>query len=118
MLHQVRDDVFRIGERLLHINKAYRVFWNNFANRYEVHTKQLEFVVPYDCLDSRTLELARKSRKQNADAIERELERHNDDVACREQKRFEIRRFDLEDMLAFAMRKGSTIRFNKDFKEF
>ena len=76
----ITNDLFDIAWRLRSVNDDYRVYFNTAKNRYEVHSakeKTLEFVVPYDQLDARTLEYARYSRVENAELIFGEIERHN-----------------------------------------
>jgi septal ring factor EnvC (AmiA/AmiB activator) len=111
--------MFNIEERLKHINKDYRVVRNNRLDRWEVHTKELEFVVPYDKLDSRVLEHARRTRKQNSDSLEREIDTHNQGIEKAAVEKRQLLQNDLEDMLGFALRTGHTVSFTKDYvKEF
>jgi len=118
-MKEVTRDLFCIAKRLKHINKDYRVFYNDKAARFEVHTKQLEFVVPYDRLDARTLEHARRTRKQNDAQIEAEITKHNNDIQTSAQKKMNGLRRDLEDKLTYAMRAGHEVNFTKDYvKEF
>ena len=76
----ITNDLFDIAWRLRAVNDNYRVYYNVEKSRYEVRnskTNALEFVVPYDELDSRTVEYARYSRVENAERIFAEIERHN-----------------------------------------
>ena len=76
----VTNDLFDIAWRLHAINDDYRVYYNVAKSRYEVHShkkKTLEFVVPYDRLDARTVEYARYSRVENAERIFAEIDKHN-----------------------------------------
>ena len=76
----ITNDLFDIAWRLRAINDDYRVYYNVEKGRYEVHSSNkntLEFVVPYDQLDARTVEYARYSRVENAERIFAEMEKHN-----------------------------------------
>lgn len=62
----VADDPFRIAERLKDIEEGYFILRNTNTGRYEVHsTMNLGstycFTVPFDRLDSRTLEYCRET---------------------------------------------------------
>jgi hypothetical protein len=116
---EVNRDLFRIAERLLKINPKYRVFWNGFAKRFEVHTREMEFVVPFDRLDIRTILHALKTRAQNADAIEKEIADHNTRLGKRAEEKFVGARAELADMFAFANRAGRKVDFTRNYlKEF
>lgn len=66
-MRPVTDDVFFIASRLKETDPSYFVVYNLLKSRYEVHSKEqrgntLCFVVPYDRLDARTLEYAKRTR--------------------------------------------------------
>jgi len=138
---QINRDLFRIGERLKKINPAYRVFYNNRARRYEVHTVKspdavgvtpftkggfrgrektnFEFIIPYETLDCRTLDYALKTRRQNAHQIEQEINANNESVKQSASRKMEQATIELEDMLAYSMRAGHTVNFTRNYlKEF
>lgn len=78
----INNDLFDVANRLKSINANYRVYYNRVANRFEVHclTQQgstLAFVVPYDSLDARTVQLANQSRVEHSSRIFEEMEKHN-----------------------------------------
>ena len=77
-MQRIYHDLFHIAERLLQIDPCYQVFWNGERERYEVfwHGK-LAFIVPFDALDVRTLTYAQRTRRENADDIEREIDESN-----------------------------------------
>ena len=119
MLSEVTGDLLDVAKRLGEINRDYRVFWNNRLMRYEVHTRALEFVVPYDKLDTRTLEYAFKTRRENADAIETEINEHNAAVEKAALQSLEHASIALEDMLTYANRASHPVLFTKNYlKEF
>jgi len=119
MYKKVTSDLLEIASRLTEINKDYRVFYNNRDLRFEVHTsdspsiKTLGFVVPFDKLDSRTIEYAYKSRKQNANAIEAEILEHNAQVEQSAQTQFDIQTRELENMLIYANKASHDVTFTK-----
>ena len=76
----ITNDLFDIASRLRSVNDSYRLYYNTQKARYEVRnsdTDALEFVVPYDELDARTVEYARYTSVQNANALLEEIERNN-----------------------------------------
>jgi len=113
-MQEITNDLFDIANRLRQIDTSYRTFFNHEKSRYEVHSSHgLEFIVPYDILDERTLEHARRTRKENLCDIENEIEFHNREI---EQSAYiklqhELRR--LDDMMNFANQMGGNITFHK-----
>ena len=80
-LKLITNDLFDVATRLVAVNENYVVYYNTEKERYEVHDgvkNRLEFVVPYDELDARTVEYARYSRVENSKKIFDEVERHNE----------------------------------------
>lgn len=89
-LISVTNDLYDIACRLKTVDDDYRLFYNTGKRRYEVYSKSretLQFVVPFDELDARTVDYALKTRVQNADSIFAEVERHNKDVQRRLERR-------------------------------
>lgn len=91
-LIEIRNDLFDIADRLKSINSGYKVFYNKEKDRFEVHNTNchpvsLAFVVPYDELDSRTVDYALFTRVQNADALFKEVEENNRLAEAAENKR-------------------------------
>ena len=77
---EITNDLFDIAWQLRSVNDSYRLFYNTQKRRYEVHnsnTSALEFVVPYDELDARTVEYARYTSVSNAEQIFSDIERNN-----------------------------------------
>ena len=77
---EITNDLFDIASRLRAINDDYRLYYNAQKRRYEVHSakrQRLQFIVPYDELDARTVEYARYSRVENAKRIFEDIEKHN-----------------------------------------
>lgn len=76
----ITNDLYDISSRLRTINDDYRLYYNVAKGRYEVHSAArgaLQFVVPYDELDARTVQYARYSRVENAERIFEDIERNN-----------------------------------------
>ena len=125
MYTEVTGDLLDITGRLREINPLYRVFSNNKVNRLEVHIDScpnawtLAFVVPYDNLDSRTLDYARKTCRQNADLIESEILLNNSEVAASAERSLRRTQIQLRDMLGYANQVGHLVNFTKNYlKEF
>ncbi|MCL2229148.1 MAG: hypothetical protein FWC00_04975 [Firmicutes bacterium] len=117
MYKKVDRDLFGISERLKRINPKYTVFRNQLQERFEVHTDGLDFVVPNNVLDSRVIDYALKTRKENEHDIEQEVEQHNKQVFEETKKQNKVREKRLADMLTFASRAGRTVGFSKQIKE-
>lgn len=76
----ITNDLFDIASRLRSVNSSYRLYYNTQKSRYEVrnsNTNALEFVVPYDELDARTVDYARYTSVQNAEQLFSDIEKHN-----------------------------------------
>lgn len=79
----ITNDLYDISARLRAINDDYRLYYNGEKRRYEVHSAKrcaLQFVVPYDELDARTVAYAMYSRVENADTVFRDIERNNKEI--------------------------------------
>ena len=79
-LKLITDDLFDIANRLKSVNNSYVLYFNTQNNRFEVHDgdkRRLEFIVPYDELDARTVDYARYTRVENAKRVFDEMEAHN-----------------------------------------
>ena len=88
-LKLITDDLFDIANRIRSVKESYVVYYNVERGRYEVHDVEkgcLEFVVPFDQLDARTVEYARYSRVENAKQIFAEVEAHNERVEKQQTK--------------------------------
>ena len=124
MRTEVTGDLFNIGKRLKEIDPVYRIYRNNREDRYEVHNSNrpdvmsLCFAVPYPELDERVLDHARKTRKQNYDAIEAELNAHNAEIEHSAQKSMRTATAELGDMFEYALRAGHPVTFTKPAKWF
>lgn len=87
----ITDDLYGIADRLQSICATYRVFYNGALNRYEVHDvaqhgDTLAFIPPYAELDDRTVKYAGYTRRQNADCVFADIERHNAQIRAQAVK--------------------------------
>lgn len=79
-LKLITDDLYDVASRLKSVKDSYVVYYNVEKGRFEVHDSVkncLEFVVPFDELDARTVEYARYSKVERAKDILAEVEAHN-----------------------------------------
>lgn len=75
----IEKDLFSIADRLKEVDERYRVYRNTLAHRFEVYAgEELQFVVPFQKLDARTVEYARKTRIERVNKIVQELDKEND----------------------------------------
>ena len=77
---EITNDLYDIATRLRSVNDSYRLFYNTQKCRYEVrnsNTGALEFVVPYDELDARTVDYARYTSVANAEMVFEDIEKNN-----------------------------------------
>lgn len=86
-LIKITNDLFDVAARLKSVNENYIVYYNAAKRRYEVYDgDNFAFVVPYSELDSRTVDYARKTSRQNADKLFEEIERNNQAIAMQSTK--------------------------------
>lgn len=84
MLIKIYEDVFDITTRLKEIDNDYFVVFNTEKNKYEVHNKSQKntycLSVPFSGLDSRTIDLTLKTRRENIDKLLKEIEQNNEKI--------------------------------------
>jgi hypothetical protein len=78
----VDGDIYGITERVKEIDPSYFVMFNPRTQQYELHSWEQEdgtlcLNLPFDELDSRTLERAQKHRVENIEKIMSEMEANN-----------------------------------------
>lgn len=77
-LFRVGDDLYHIAKRLRSIDKAYTLYFNRRLKRFEIYAKgAMQMALPFDKLDARTLEYARKTRIENINKIINEIDKEN-----------------------------------------
>ncbi|MEG1528006.1 MAG: hypothetical protein RR248_04055 [Clostridia bacterium] len=81
-LVEIYDDVFGVAPKIRSIDN-YLVAYNPAKSRYEIRngvTKRIELIIPYSCLDQRSIELVYRTRKENSDSVFAEIERNNQNI--------------------------------------
>ena len=87
-LVKIEKDLFSIADRLKEIDGRYEVYRNTLAHRFEVYVERaLQFVVPFQKLDARTLEFARKTRIERAEKIIKEMDEINARIEKQKEKK-------------------------------
>ena len=79
-LKVITNDLYDIADRLRAVNENYVLYYNTDKLRFEVHDgkkDRLEFVVPFEELDARTVEYAMYTRVENSKRIFEEMEEAN-----------------------------------------
>lgn len=101
-MQKIYHDLFHIAERILQIDSFYEIFWNSELERFEVfwHGK-LAFVVPFDALDVRTLTYAQRTRRENADDIEREIDEKNAAIFQEQAKKIQAMKAKIKDYVKY-----------------
>ena len=87
-LQKVRHDLFNIAVRLKSVDKRYELFFNRKKNRYEIYANgAMQIALPFERLDARTLEYARKTRLENLNKLIAEIEAENARLEIENAKR-------------------------------
>ena len=76
---QIHTDVFDIADRLKEIDPNYTLHYNFHSKKFELRGKkgELQLVFPYDKIDARMVELARKTRIERSREFIREMDLYN-----------------------------------------
>lgn len=86
MYIEIKNDVFNIANRIKSLDKNYIIKYNLNQKRFEVWYKEnafvehLEIVVPYPCLDVRTIYKVANSKTQELEKIIKELNLSNNKI--------------------------------------
>ncbi|MCQ2382206.1 MAG: hypothetical protein MJ054_02775 [Clostridia bacterium] len=101
-MQKIYHDLFHISERILQIDPYYEIFWNGECNRFEVfwHGK-LAFVIPFNELDVRTLTYTQRTRRENADEIEREIDEGNARIVQEQTKKIQAMQAKIKDYVKY-----------------
>lgn len=84
---KITHDLFDIAWRLKAIDNRYELFYNNKLGRYEVWNQRgLQVVVPYPCLDERTVRHVQKTRIEKAEQLLLQIERDNEALLAKVEK--------------------------------
>jgi hypothetical protein len=101
-MERADNDLFNISERIKEIDCDYEIYRNHYCGRYEVwRHSHLSFVIPFEELDERTLAYARKTRRENIDEIEREINEGNAKVEREIREQLDIKKAKLKDILLY-----------------
>lgn len=74
----VTHDLFNIANRLKSVDRRYKLFFNRKRNRFEIYANgAMQMALPFERLDARTLDYARKTRLENLEKIMAEIEKEN-----------------------------------------
>ena len=81
-LIQIFTDPFFICQRLKEIDRSYFVMFDLEKKNYQLHSSEQRgnsycLTFPFDCLDARAVEHAKKTRVENEDKIIEEIDREN-----------------------------------------
>jgi hypothetical protein len=82
MTTTITGDLYDITNRIREVDESYYIVRNYCKLRWEVHSRAqkghpLCFVVPYQRLDARTLELARRTRVERVQTLIAEMDAAN-----------------------------------------
>ncbi|MCQ2382278.1 MAG: hypothetical protein MJ060_00320 [Clostridia bacterium] len=101
-MQRIYHDLYHIAERILQIDPLYEIYWHGELERFEVfwHGK-LAFVVPFDALDVRTLTYAQRTRRENADDIEREIDEGNAAIFQEQDKKIQALKAQIKDYVKY-----------------
>ena len=88
----IKTNVYFIPERLRDIDSNYFVVFNTDRGKFEVHYKGQPggtycFTVPYEELDSRTIELLHQTRVEHSEKIISDMDRYNEQLEKRRYNR-------------------------------
>lgn len=91
MLIEIKNDVYFILSRLKEIDENYQIFYNTRRKVFEVHNKaqigdSYCLTVPYGVLDSRLIELVRKTRVENSKKLFEEIDKQNEQIENKNKK--------------------------------
>ena len=113
----ITSDLLAIASRLREIDGSYRVFYNNALDRFEIHNRDkpifLSLCFVANELDNRVLDTARRTRKENFDEIEGEIDAHNLSIEMECINRLEQSNVRLGSMLEFASNANHDVVFTK-----
>ena len=87
----LESDVFCICDRLKEIDPSYFVIYNFSRKKFEVHSSQQKdssycFTVPFNFLDDRTIEFAKKTSVSRREEIIKEIDLQNQLIENKVQK--------------------------------
>jgi hypothetical protein len=108
MLIEIQNDIYFINSRLKEIDKDYQIFFNTVRKVFEVHNKEQIgdsycLTVPYPLLDARTISHVMRTRVENRRKLFEEIERNNELLEKRQEKRIlEDAKDELYDLIKYS----------------
>ncbi|MDR1917544.1 MAG: hypothetical protein LBQ05_00995 [Christensenellaceae bacterium] len=109
-MEKITNDMFDISGRLREIDPEYQIYRNNedgTGGRFELWWRgRFSLVIPFDCLDERTLDYTRRTRRENADEIAQEIDDTNNEIENEKQMNIKKMQIELKDRLLFEALKG------------
>jgi hypothetical protein len=124
MYERIKNDLHRIAERIKHVNPKFLIFRNMATGKVEIHScirpcaRSLEFVVPFDELDERTLEHAERTKIENFDILESEFAETNAELERAAVKSAHGAAAALGDMMKYAGGQIHEVTFKKNKRWF
>ena len=124
MYEKITNDLHRIADRIKQINPKFEIFRNMVTGKAEVHNsprpcaRSLEFIVPFDELDERTLIHARRTRIENFDALESEIAAGNVELEKSAQRNAGNAAAALGDMMKYAAGQIHEVTFKRNKRWF
>jgi hypothetical protein len=101
-MERITSDLFDISGRLKYIDPNYQIYRNHIKNRFELWwCGAFSLVIPYDTLDERTLSYTVKTRRENADETENEINEANAEVENGRQRNLAVMKAKLTDRLLY-----------------
>lgn len=77
-LELIDGDLYDVSSRLKGVDERYDLYRNRRTNKFEVYIgRALQFAVPFDKLDARTIVYAKKTRVERLEQLLAEIEIHN-----------------------------------------
>lgn len=118
----ILEDVFNIANRLKSIHPNYRLKWNKIKKRYELFFKNgmhevRELIVPFQTLDSRTIDFVNKTRIENSKMLLMELEKNNERITLQQEKQIKDQTSDeIKNMANYIFKKGNFDNLKFDYQ--
>ncbi len=101
-MQRIYHDLFHIAERIQQIDPLYEIYWNGERERYEIFWRdKLAFVIPFDALDVRTLNYTQRTRRENADDIEREIDEGNAAIFQEQNRKIQAMKAKIKDYVKY-----------------
>ena len=87
-LEKINHALFDISKRLKSIDRRYDLVFNREKNRYEIYANgAMQIALPFERLDARAIEYARKTRLENLNKLIAEIEAENARLEIENAKR-------------------------------